>query len=119
MYVWLDYFGPLYIKENKEPRVCLFTCVTTRAVHLEVVQDVSANAFPLYLRRFIATWGNPNEITKQNNLNYPVKPLNWYGQKMLQDEDVQNYTAKKGTKLTFIIELAPWIGGFYERLVGV
>ena len=46
--VGIDYFGPLCIKENKDSQkiwVSLFTCLVTRAVHLELVNDMSADSF--------------------------------------------------------------------------
>ena len=49
----LDYFGPLYVKlqnqEKKKVWVCLFTCVVVRAVHLEIVDDLTAEEFLLAL----------------------------------------------------------------------
>jgi len=33
--------------------------------------------------------------------------------------DTQSYLTNKGIKWSFIIELAPWIGGFYEVLIGL
>ena len=30
-----------------------------------------------------------------------------------------SYVAKEGIQWNFIVQLAPWMGGFYERLVGV
>jgi len=58
----LDYFGPLYIKRYPDSNkpvynkvwVCLFTCVVVRAIHLELVENISANEFLLSLRRFMA-----------------------------------------------------------------
>ena len=53
-YTGLDYMGPLYVNaysgESSLPTVkkvwvCLFTCVAIRAVHLEVVEDLSAQEF--------------------------------------------------------------------------
>ena len=56
----LDYFGPLYVKcyshtpeqtngeyVCKKVWVCLFTCMVTRAVHLEIIDDMSADQFLL------------------------------------------------------------------------
>ena len=40
----LDYFGPLHIKQNKERKktwLCIFTCITVRAIHLELIEDNS------------------------------------------------------------------------------
>ena len=36
-----------------------------------------------------------------------------------QCEEVQNYASNIGAKWIFIVEMAPWMGGFYERLVGL
>ena len=70
-YSSLDYFGPLYIKcrnhaDRKKVWVCLFTCVAVRAIYLEIVADLSAEEFPLALRRFIARRGKPQQIVLDN-----------------------------------------------------
>ena len=54
-YTGLDYLGPLYVKVNNESAthkvwVCLFTCLAVRAVHLEIIDDMSAEQFLLCLR---------------------------------------------------------------------
>ena len=46
--------------------VCLFTCVVLRAMHLEIVEDLSAEEFLQALRRFIVRRGTPKEITLDN-----------------------------------------------------
>ena len=33
--------------------------------------------------------------------------------------DVSKYSMRQGIQWRFIVELAPWMGGFYERLVGI
>ncbi|XP_053395601.1 uncharacterized protein LOC128555857 [Mercenaria mercenaria] len=121
-YVGLDYLGPLYIKENKESKkvwVCLFTCLVTRAVHLEIVRDMSASTFLLCLKKIIATRGTPKEIVSDNATQFRLSSetikLVWTN--LLQDD--KSYASNEGMKWTFIIELAPWMGGFYERLVGI
>ena len=53
----LDYFGPLYIKQFvqgsetivKKVWVCLFTCLAVRAIHLELIEDMSAEEFIMCL----------------------------------------------------------------------
>ena len=65
----IDYFGPLYVKESsgsKKVWVCLFTCLVTRAIHLELMMDMSTEMFLLGLRRFVARHGSPREITSDN-----------------------------------------------------
>ena len=68
-YTGLDYFGPLYIQagsSKKKVWVCLFTCVTVRAIHLELVKDLTAEQFLLALRRFIARRGKPAQLILDN-----------------------------------------------------
>ena len=121
----LDYFGPLYIQDGssgakKKVWVCLFTCIVTRAIHLEMVCDLSAYEFLLALRRFISRRGKPDvvilDIAPQCKLTKSSIDTVW--EKATKDPDVQSYVAEQGIKWSFIIELSPWMGGFYERLVG-
>ena len=70
-YTGLDYFGPLYIKrgnhvDRRKVQVCLFTCVALRAIHLEIVADLSAEEFLLALRHFYARRGKPQQIVLDN-----------------------------------------------------
>ena len=53
----LDYSGPLFIKAAdgaKKVRVCQFSCLVTCAVHLELVQDMTAEEFLFCFIRFIS-----------------------------------------------------------------
>ena len=54
----VDYFRPLYVKEfpnvtgqiaERKVWVCLFTCLTVRAIHIELVEDMSTKEFLLCL----------------------------------------------------------------------
>ncbi len=70
-YTGLDYLGPLYVKGNNESAtqkvwVCLFTCLAVRAVHLEIIYDISVEQFLLCHRRFISRCGKPKEIISDN-----------------------------------------------------
>ena len=122
--VGIDYFGPLYIVENKDSQkiwVSLFTCLVTRAVHLELVNDMSADSFLLCFRRFISARGTPIEIISDNAKQFKLSSdtINAIWGRLLRSEEVQNYVSNVGIKWSFIVELAPWMGGFYERLVGL
>ena len=120
----LDYLGPLYIKSEQNAKkvwVCLFTCMSTRAVHLELVTDMTTDEFLMALRRFIAQRGKPDSILSDNASTFKAasKVLNQVWRDILKSEDVQSYVANKRIEWSFIVELAPWMGGFYERLVGL
>lgn len=68
-----DYAGPFLISSRKgcgsrtsKCYLCIFVCLCTKAVHLELVSDLSTNAFILCLRRFIARRGKPRTIYCDN-----------------------------------------------------
>ena len=126
-YTGLDYFGPFYIKQytdgdkpvHKKVWVCLFTCMVVRAVHLELVEDMSADKFLLCLRRFIARHGVPRQIISDNAKQFKAAKQVLRKAKLQIEDCVDDYLSKHGIHWKFIIELAPWMGGFYERLVGL
>jgi len=132
-YTGLDYFGPMYIKEfqqstDKESTiaikkvwVCLFTCLVVRAIHLEVVEDMSTDQFLLCLRRFIARRGTPQQIISDNAKQFKLarKVLTKVHQEASLCDEAQDFLSDRGIKWTLIVELAPWMGGFYEHLVGI
>ena len=120
----LDYLGPMYIKTcdgQKKVWVCLFTCLVTRAIHLELIQDISAEEFLLGFRRFISQRGCPSEIISDNALTFKTasKSFDLLWKNVIKCDDVQNYVSNADVNWTFIVELAPWMGRFYERLVSL
>ena len=70
----IDMFGPLQIrvgrKTLKEAHAIIFTCMTTRAVHLELVTDRSTDTFLMALRRFTSLRGNPNNCWSDRGTNF-------------------------------------------------
>ena len=91
-----------------------------RAIHLEIAESLSTQDFIHCLRRFIATRGTPEVIisdnAKQFRLAGAVIERMWMN--TLTDTDLQSYVANHGISWKFIVQKAPWMGGFYERLVG-
>ncbi|XP_037292204.1 uncharacterized protein LOC119188589 [Manduca sexta] len=72
-YTGLDYFGPLTVtvgRSNQKRYVALFTCLTVRAVHLEVVHSLSTQGAIMALRRMTARRGSPAEIWSDNGTNF-------------------------------------------------
>ena len=99
----------------------MFTCLVTRAIHLELIQDMSAVEFLLAFRRFISQRGCPSEIISDYALTLKTasKTLDLLWKNVIKCDDVQNYVSNADVNWTFIVELAPWMGGFYERLVSL
>ena len=92
-----------------------------RAIYLEIVADSSADGFLLGLCRFIARHGTPREIILDNapQFKHTKSMMETAWEKIVKNQTVQSYVAEQGTKWTFIVELSPWMGGIYERLVGI
>ena len=65
----IDYIGPFYIatKDTTEKSyICLFTCLSSRAVHLESTENLTANNCITAIRRFIARRGTPKLLISDN-----------------------------------------------------
>ncbi|XP_057310539.1 uncharacterized protein LOC130648503 [Hydractinia symbiolongicarpus] len=109
----VDYLGPLMVKPifNEDQsamfpvHVALFTCAVTRAVHLDVVPDQSASPFIRTLKRFTARRGIPTLMISDNATCFKNEELR------LSEE-----LSKLNVKWKYIVEAAPWWGGFWERL---
>lgn len=75
--VGIDFGGPIIIRSSKlrkAPRtkayICIFVCAVTKAVHLELVSDLTSEAFLACLRRFIARRGRCNLILSDCGTNF-------------------------------------------------
>ena len=68
----VDFIGALHVKNTDDNKayICLFTCGVTRAVHLEVVSDLSIGTFLQALRRFAAHRSLPRVIMLDNASTY-------------------------------------------------
>uniref|UniRef100_A0A914Y218 Integrase catalytic domain-containing protein n=1 Tax=Panagrolaimus superbus TaxID=310955 RepID=A0A914Y218_9BILA len=108
-------------KAREKRWVALFTCLTTRVLHLEVVENLTTGRFLHALRRFIARRGQPDSIISDNATTFKLAALveNRARQLHLEDPELLDYCAKKGIMWKNIPELSPWFGGMYERLVGL
>ena len=106
-----DFAGPLLVKPiyNVEQKVykafiCLFTCATSRAIHLELTPDLTGLTFIRALRRFIARRGFPSLIITDNAQTFTSNV-------------VKSFLLKNNIEKKSILPSSPWWGGFYERLV--
>lgn len=50
--------------------LCVFVCLSVKAVHLELVSDLTTKAFLATLRRFIARRGKPSLIRSDHGTNF-------------------------------------------------
>ena len=117
----VDFFGPMLVKERRsEVKVygCLFSCMSTRACHLELVDDLSTDHFIMALKRFIARRGRPQSIHSDNGTNF-VGAKNELRKciKLLDEERIQNFCAPKEIEWKFQSPSASHFGGVWERLI--
>ena len=71
-YVGVDFFGHFYVKRGRydlKRYGCIFTCLSIRAIHIEVTQSMNTESFLNALRRFIARRGRPSVIRSDNGSN--------------------------------------------------
>ncbi|KRZ07030.1 hypothetical protein T11_11806 [Trichinella zimbabwensis] len=112
----LDVAGPLYAREGNSVRkvyICLFTCMTTRAIHLELVSSLTAQRFLQALDRFFARRGQPRIIQSDNFTSFKEIGRNL---NELVRETHRTLTSKR-IEWKYITPRAPWCGGYWERLV--
>lgn len=119
-YSGVDFAGPLVIRISRTSKkskawICLFTCFITRAVHLDIVTDLSTETFLRCLKRFAARRGLPYRFISDNGKTFKVASR--VLKSVFRDDTVQLYLAERGCKWTFNVERAPWWGGAFERLV--
>ncbi|XP_052387105.1 uncharacterized protein LOC127933996 [Carassius gibelio] len=119
--VGIDYFGPFLIKKARSEQKrygCLFTCLTTRAIHLEVAHTLDTDSFINALQRFIARRGSPSEIRSDNGTNFVGglrelrKAISEWNQQKISDYLLQN-----NVKWIFNPPAASHMGGVWERQI--
>uniref|UniRef100_A0A914YWB7 Integrase catalytic domain-containing protein n=1 Tax=Panagrolaimus superbus TaxID=310955 RepID=A0A914YWB7_9BILA len=118
----IDYCGPFKIKGGKEKSwIILFTCFTTRLVHLEPVTSMASDDFLSAFRRFIARRGAPQYILTDNAKQFKTtaSTLDNIWKNAIIDKKAIHYFNENGITWDFITERAPWKGGLYERLVAL
>ena len=67
-----DYFGPFIVTNGRKTEKrygVIFTCATTRAMHIEVSHDMTTNSFIQAVRRFISRRGQIRTLTSDNGSN--------------------------------------------------
>ncbi|XP_026741350.1 uncharacterized protein LOC113503524 [Trichoplusia ni] len=102
----VDYAGPINIRVSKgrgnksyKGYIALFVCMSTRAVHLEAVSELSTKGFLAAFKRFVARRGRCAELYSDNATNFV---------------GAARELANNGTECHFIPPHAPNFGGLWE-----
>lgn len=119
-FVGLDYFGPITVKvgrANVKRWVALFTCLTVRAIHLEVVHSLSSESCVLAIRRFIARRGAPAEFFSDNGTSFVGANKQLQEEVNARNQVLATTFTNTNTRWNFNPPGAPHMGGVWERLV--
>ena len=96
----------------------LFTCLNTRAVHLELAHSMGTNSCLMAIRRMMARRGQPANIWSDNGTNFvgTEKELR-EAVKRLHGERIGDQLSADGGQWHFNPPSSPHFGGVWERLV--
>lgn len=106
----LDFLGPVLFKTDGGPHkawILSLTCLSCRAVHLELVTALTTDEFLFAFRRFVARRGVPKSLLSDHGAQFVLT------KNMFDKHDELNID------WTLIPGFSPWSGGIYERINGL
>lgn len=116
-----DFAGPFLVTPRRgrgvRPQkmyVCVFVCFSTKAVHLEIVSDLSTLGCIAALKRFVARRGKPIEVYSDCGTNF-VGAKNYLKSSSLSA--IGDFLASEGVKWNLNVPSAPHFGGLWEAAV--
>ena len=122
-YNGVDCFGPFIIKERRKELKrygVMFTCLASRAVHIEVVSSLETDTFILALRRFISRRGNIRFLRSDNGTNFVganKELIKAWGE--MDQEKIRSFLSIQGADYVwkFNPPAASHMGGVWERQI--
>ncbi|KFD62107.1 hypothetical protein M514_25709 [Trichuris suis] len=111
--------GVFWVSQETVKLDYLFTCLTIRAVYLDIAQSLSTEDFLLVLRRFVSLYGKPESVYPDNGRNFVgvARELRRAVQTLNGDDALKKYTASEGIRWKFQPANAPHFGGIHESSV--
>ncbi|KAJ2939053.1 hypothetical protein O0L34_g10242 [Tuta absoluta] len=120
-YCGCDFFGPMEVTVNRKRQKrygMLFTCLTIRAVHIEITDDLSTDSTIMGLRRFASRRKMPQVILSDNGTNFRGADAEIRRSIAELDKNaIRDYGSIRGFEWRFIPPGAPEMGGSWERMV--
>ncbi|CAG9136375.1 unnamed protein product [Plutella xylostella] len=122
--VGVDYAGPVLIADRKgrgcrlhKSYICVFVCFAVRAVHLELVSDLTKEGFLAAFSRFTARRGKSRRVYCDNGTNF-VGAFNELTRLLeSSSKDIEADIANHGIEFKFIPAYSPHFGGLWESAV--
>ena len=120
-YSGMDLFSPFQVKHGRGTAkrwCCLFTCMNTHAVHLELVQSMNTDDFIMCLRRFINRHGEVSELRCDRGSNFVGAERELReGIKQWDQQKIDRELLHRGCKWIFQPPTASSMSGIWECLV--
>lgn len=127
-YVGVDVFGPWDVTSrrtrgghsNSKRWAVMFSCMSSRAVHIEVIETMSSSSFINALRRFFAVRGPAKQIRSDCGTNFVGASRELDMDKTNQSfQDVEKYLGSQSCSWVFNPPHASHMGGAWERMIGI
>ena len=119
--VGVDYFGPFNVKiERKDEKrwCCIFTFLTMRAMHIEVVPKLETDSCLNAMMIFIARGGKSSTIISDNGTNFLGAEREFSEYVVAWNkEGIEEHLIQRGIRWKFNPTAAPHFGGLWERWV--
>ena len=127
--VGVDYAGPVYTKSGSTRRpvisksyICVFVSLSVKAVHLELVSNLTTEAFMATLRRFVSRRGHPTVIMSDHGRNFigaknDLKDLFHFLEEARAKGTISKFCSTLKIEWSFIPERSPHFGGIWEAAV--
>ena len=118
----IDYMGPLEVRQARsilKRYCCVFTCLASRATHLEMAYDLTTESFLMVLRRFLSARGHSTHtIFSDNATNFVgARSKLQRGLQRLNHQQIIQELSPKGIKWIHASPLASHQGGIYESII--
>ncbi|XP_041969052.1 uncharacterized protein LOC121725929 isoform X3 [Aricia agestis] len=119
---YVDFAGPVLVADRKgrgckltKSYMCIFVCAAVKAVHLELVSDLTTEAYMAALNRFVARRGKPQSITSDNGTNFVGACNEIY--KFINSSNVASEMAQEGIEFIFTPAYSPHFNSLAEAAV--
>ena len=114
----MDCFGPMTVKSGRRVEKrwgLIFKCLTTRAIHLELLTNMSADSFLMALSRFKSRRGRPFELRCDRGTNFVGGSRELREAFMHLKPELREKMAPLQVDFVFNPPAAPHFGGSWER----
>jgi hypothetical protein len=117
----VDFFGPFLVKSGRSSVArygCLFTCLESRAIHIEVAFSLDASSFINCLQRFICRRGKIKVVRCDNGTNFVGAARELREAIMsLDGQKIEQFLLQQEIEWKFNTPGASHMGGAWERLI--